>query len=109
LKDSQTSGGYLMMQLPYLIDITDASRVGGMNRIEVQVWGGQSLIHGVDHHLKQEQDFPADAFDEGKLLSIESARLEAAFRLPGSPPPRGSPIWEKSLPAEAPSCAKSSW
>ncbi len=64
----ETSGGYLMMQLPYLVDITSAAKTGEENMIEVRVWGGQSLIHGVNNSLKDEQDFPADVFDGGKLL-----------------------------------------
>lgn len=66
----ETSGGYLMLQLPYLIDITAAARVGQVNRIEVRVWGGKSMVHGQDSQddLLKERDFPADAMDEGRLL-----------------------------------------
>ncbi len=64
----ETSGGYLMMQLPYRIDITGAAGAGQENEVEIRVWGGQSLVHGVNDRLQDIQDFPADAMDEGKLL-----------------------------------------
>ena len=37
------SGGYLMMQLPYLIDITPYANWEGSNSIEVSVWGGTNI------------------------------------------------------------------
>ena len=67
---AEDTNGYLMLQLPYLIDITSAAKVGDENHIEVQVWGGKSMIHGSDSqdNLMQEDDFPADAKDQGRLL-----------------------------------------
>lgn len=65
----EPSGGYLMMLLPYKIDITDIAKIDQPNTLEVWVWGGQQETYGegVPTHWK-EKDFPADALDEGKML-----------------------------------------
>lgn len=64
------SGGYLMMQLPYLIDITPHVKFDADNRLEIQVWGGKSLIHGTESQddLMKENDFPPDTKIEGRFL-----------------------------------------
>ena len=67
----ETSGGYLMMQLPYLIDITALARVGQSNEIEVRVWGSKSKVkpdQDSGKELREESGFPPDALDEGRLL-----------------------------------------
>lgn len=63
------SNGYLMMLLPYKIDITDIVIPGKNNQIEMQIWGGQqeTFGEGVETEWK-EADFPADALDGGKML-----------------------------------------
>jgi hypothetical protein len=67
---AEDSGGYLMMQLPYRIDITPLVRLDGDNRLEVRVWGGKSMIHGSDSqdNLMKEDDFPPDTKSEGRFL-----------------------------------------
>ncbi|GAB4249502.1 MAG: RICIN domain-containing protein [Acidobacteriota bacterium] len=64
----ENSLGYLMMQLPYELDVTDLVTFDGPNELEVAVWGGQSIVHGRDRLDPEEQDFPPDVFDGGKLL-----------------------------------------
>lgn len=67
---AEDSGGYLMMQLPYRIDITPWVRFDEDNRFEVRVWGGKSMIHGSDSqdNLMKEDDFPPDTKSEGRFL-----------------------------------------
>ncbi len=64
----ETTDGYLMMQLPYVLDITPLVKFDSENELEVRVWGGQSLVHGEDQLNLEELDFPADVFADGKLL-----------------------------------------
>ena len=67
---AEDSNGYLMLQLPYLIDLTPHLKLDGDNLLEVQVWGGKSIIHGTDSQdkLMQESDFPPDTKIEGRFL-----------------------------------------
>lgn len=67
---AEDSGGYLMMQLPYLIDITPLVKLDADNRLEIRVWGGKSMIHGTESQddLMKENDFPPDAKSEGRFL-----------------------------------------
>jgi hypothetical protein len=67
---AEDSGGYLMLQLPYLIDITPHLKLEEENLIEVAVWGGKSMIHGSDSqdNLMKEDDFPPDTKSEGRFL-----------------------------------------
>jgi beta-galactosidase/beta-glucuronidase len=67
---AEDSNGYLMMQLPYLINITPHLKSEGENHLEVQVWGGKSIVHGSDSQdtLMQEDDFPPDTKIEGRFL-----------------------------------------
>ncbi len=67
---AEDSNGYLMLQLPYEIDLTPHLNLEGENRLEVQVWGGKSIIHGSDSQdkLMQEDDFPPDTKIEGRFL-----------------------------------------
>lgn len=67
---AEDSGGYLMMQLPYRIDITPLVRLDADNQLEVRVWGGKSMIHGNDSqdNLMKEDDFPPDTKSEGRFL-----------------------------------------
>ena len=64
------SGGYLMMQLPYLIDITRQVQFDADNHLEILVWGGKSMIHGSDSqdNLMKANDFPPDTKIEGRFL-----------------------------------------
>jgi hypothetical protein len=66
----EDSKGYLMMQLPYLIDITPHLRTEGANQLEVRVWGGKSLIEPTDtqDQLMEADDFPPDTKAEGRFL-----------------------------------------
>lgn len=64
----ENSLGYLMMQLPYELDITDLVTFDGPNEVEVAIWGGQSIVHGRDRLDPEAEDFPPDVFDDGKLL-----------------------------------------
>lgn len=64
----ETTRGYLMMQLPYTLEITDLVHRDRPNDLEIRVWGGQSIVHGRDQLDPTEVDFPADAFEDGKLL-----------------------------------------
>jgi hypothetical protein len=63
----ETTRGYLMMQLPYSMDVTRLIRFDGPNDLEVRVWGGKSLV-GIEEEFRNSEDFPADCFDDGKLL-----------------------------------------
>ncbi len=64
----ETTGGYLMMMLPYKLDITALVDPAAANELEIRVWGGQSVVHGEEGFDPAMQDFPADAFEDGKLL-----------------------------------------
>ncbi len=64
----ETTLGYLMLQLPYTLDVTDLVSFDAPNRLEVRIWGGQSIVHGQDELDPDEQDFPPDVFDDGNLL-----------------------------------------
>jgi hypothetical protein len=66
---AEDSKGYLMLQLPYEIDITGHLKEGE-NRIEVRAWGGKSMIHGTDSqdNLIEAEDFPADTKIDGRFL-----------------------------------------
>ena len=70
LVGAEDSNGYLMLQLPYEIDLTPHLKLDGNNALEVQVWGGKSIIHGSDSQdkLMQEDDFPPDTKSEGRFL-----------------------------------------
>jgi len=63
----ETTGGYLMMMLPYLIDITAVAQPGRENLLEVRAWGGQSVVHGIEE-VKAQQDFPPDVLDGTKPI-----------------------------------------
>ncbi len=67
---AEDSNGYLMLQLPYLIDLTPHLKWGGENLLEIQAWGGKSIIHGTDSQdkLMEEIDFPPDTKIEGRFL-----------------------------------------
>jgi hypothetical protein len=63
------SRGYLMMQLPYLIDITNEVRFDADNELLVKVWGGQQETYGEGVEAEwKESDFPEDVLDEGMML-----------------------------------------
>lgn len=64
----ETTGGYLMAHLPYLIDITKLVRTGAGNTLELRVWAGQSIVYGSGVGLSEETNFPPDAMQDGKLL-----------------------------------------
>lgn len=67
---AEDSGGYLMMQLPYLIDITQYVHWQGTNIIEVEVWGGKLLPFpgNMEDTFVHAHDFPPDAMSNGRLL-----------------------------------------
>ena len=67
---AEDSNGYLMLQLPYLIDLTPHLKLDGENLLEVHVWGGKSIIHGTDSQdkLMEENDFPPDTKIDGRFL-----------------------------------------
>jgi hypothetical protein len=66
----ETTGGYLMMQLPYLLDVTALVHDDSDNDLEIRIWGGGQGLYGVDSDsdLKGIHDFPSDCFEDGKLL-----------------------------------------
>jgi hypothetical protein len=66
----EDSKGYLMMQLPYLIDITPHLMPKGDNQLEVRVWGGKSMIDPTDTQdkLMEADDFPPDTKIDGRFL-----------------------------------------
>jgi hypothetical protein len=67
---AEDSKGYLMLQLPYEIDITAHLKETGENQIEVWAWGGKSMIHGSDSQDKliEAEDFPPDTKIDGRFL-----------------------------------------
>ncbi|MEI6074559.1 MAG: sugar-binding domain-containing protein [Verrucomicrobiota bacterium] len=68
----EDANGYLMMQLPYDLDITKLVKLDGPNQLEVQVWGGKSMVHGDDSQDKlieaKEGDFPPETKVDGRFL-----------------------------------------
>jgi len=68
----EDANGYLMMQLPYDLDITKLVKSDGPNQLEVQVWGGKSMVHGDDSQDKlieaKEGDFPPETKVDGRFL-----------------------------------------
>lgn len=67
---AKDSGGYLMMQLPYLIDLTPYINVCGTNTIEVLVLGGKIIPFrgNAEDTFVKENDYPSDAMSDGRLL-----------------------------------------
>jgi hypothetical protein len=68
----EDANGYLMMQLPYDLDVTRMVKFDGPNQLEVQVWGGKSMVHGDDSQDKlieaKEGDFPPETKVDGRFL-----------------------------------------
>ncbi|MFA9389637.1 MAG: glycoside hydrolase family 2 protein [Prolixibacteraceae bacterium] len=65
----EETGGYLMMLLPYEIDITNHLIFDGENALEFQIWGGQREEFGEGYKVSwKEKDFPEDALDGGMML-----------------------------------------
>jgi hypothetical protein len=69
---AEDSNGYLMLQLPYLIDLTQHLKMDGDNQLEVQVWGGKSMIAPTDSQdslmAAKEDDFPPETKIDGNFL-----------------------------------------
>jgi len=67
---AEDTGGYLMMQLPYLIDITPCLQAQQPLRLEIAVWAGRSASFDEDNReaLIKDHDFPDDAMSDGRLL-----------------------------------------
>jgi hypothetical protein len=69
---AEDSNGYLMMQLPYLIDLTKHLKMDADNHLEVRVWGGKSMIAPTDSQdslmATKEDDFPPETKIDGRFL-----------------------------------------
>jgi len=39
----ETTGGYLMMSIPYQLDVSSLVNIGGSNTLEVKVWGSSAF------------------------------------------------------------------
>jgi hypothetical protein len=61
-----------MLQLPYEIDLTPHLKLDGDNALEVQFWGGKSMILPSDSQDKlleaKDDDFPPDTKIDGRFL-----------------------------------------
>ena len=67
---AEDSNGYLMMLLPYLIDLTPHLKPDADNQLEIRVWGGKSMIASTDAQdkLLEADDFPPDTKIDGRFL-----------------------------------------
>jgi hypothetical protein len=69
---AEDSNGYLMMQLPYQIDLTKHLKMEADNQLEVRVWGGKSMIAPTDNQdmlmAAKEDDFPPETKIDGRFL-----------------------------------------
>ncbi len=68
----EDANGYLMMQLPYDLDVTRLLKLDDPNQLEVRVWGGKSMVHGDDSQDRligaKEGDFPPETKVDGRFL-----------------------------------------
>lgn len=69
---AEDSNGYLMLQLPYQIDLTPHLKMDEPNQLEVRVWGGKSIIAPTDSQdslmAAKDDDFPPDTKIDGRFL-----------------------------------------